>query len=261
MLNPFKDCPYLILGLPPDVNDQAVKDKWKQLCREIHPDKNIGGEEAAKLRMQLVNDARDQALARKGSADSRFGTADRDEIMREAEQRRKLYETLWIEQTLTGYRKKENDRLEAERVKQIERDNNTREETRIRTMRADNDAAEAARVKRQREANDAMLEKELKKARIERNRKPTNVWKSDRFVQMTKDVDDFVTSRIKPSADSFVSCKELFARFSALHPEADRNFVYRCLASTIEHHHPGAKASITTRKGERSYKGFCVDNE
>jgi hypothetical protein len=26
----------------------------------------------------------------------------------------------------------------------------------------------------------------------------------------------------------------------------------------MEKTYPGAKASITTRKGERSYKGFCV---
>ena len=261
MLNPFTDCPYLILGLPADASEQAVKDKWKKLSLALHPDKNRGSEEVAKLKIQLVNDAKDRVLAKKGSANCRFGSVDGEKTKSEAEQRRHLYETLWIEQTFAGYAKKDNDRAEAERVRQMQREHNDFEERRMQFVRADNDALEAARVKRQREANDAMLEKEVKKIRVERNRKPVNVWKADRFVQMATDVNDFVADRVRPSEGNFVSCKELFAQFSAAHnttDEADRNFVYRCLAAAMEKMYPGAKASITTRKGERSYKGFCV---
>lgn len=53
------DDPYRVLGVSPDASDEEIKQAYRRLAKQYHPDRNPGDQEAAR-KMQEVNDAYDQ---------------------------------------------------------------------------------------------------------------------------------------------------------------------------------------------------------
>ena len=53
------DDPYKILGVSPDASDEEIKQAYRRLAKQYHPDRNPGDEEAAK-KMQQINAAYEQ---------------------------------------------------------------------------------------------------------------------------------------------------------------------------------------------------------
>ncbi len=53
------DDPYKILGVSPDASDEEIKQAYRRLAKQYHPDRNPGDAEAAK-KMQQVNMAYEQ---------------------------------------------------------------------------------------------------------------------------------------------------------------------------------------------------------
>ena len=53
------DDPYKILGVSPNASDEEIKQAYRRLAKQYHPDRNPGDEEAAK-KMQLINAAYEQ---------------------------------------------------------------------------------------------------------------------------------------------------------------------------------------------------------
>ena len=53
------DDPYKILGVSPNASDEEIKQAYRRLAKQYHPDRNPGDEEAAK-KMQQINAAYDQ---------------------------------------------------------------------------------------------------------------------------------------------------------------------------------------------------------
>ena len=53
---------YYVLGLDPNASQEDVKQKYKQLAFETHPDKNRGSEEVAKVRFQAVSDSYEKLM-------------------------------------------------------------------------------------------------------------------------------------------------------------------------------------------------------
>ncbi len=53
------DDPYKVLGVSPDASDEEIKQAYRRLAKQYHPDRNPGDEAAAK-KMQQVNAAYEQ---------------------------------------------------------------------------------------------------------------------------------------------------------------------------------------------------------
>jgi len=53
------DDPYKVLGVSPDASDDEIKQAYRRLAKQYHPDRNPGDEIAAK-KMQEVNPAYEQ---------------------------------------------------------------------------------------------------------------------------------------------------------------------------------------------------------
>ena len=53
------DDPYKILGVNPNASDEEIKQAYRRLAKQYHPDRNPGDEEAAK-KMQQINAAYEQ---------------------------------------------------------------------------------------------------------------------------------------------------------------------------------------------------------
>ena len=53
------DDPYKILGVSPNASDEEIKQAYRRLAKQYHPDRNPGDEEAAK-KMQQINAAYEQ---------------------------------------------------------------------------------------------------------------------------------------------------------------------------------------------------------
>lgn len=53
------DDPYKVLGIRPNATDEEIKQAYRKLARQYHPDRNPGDQEAAR-KMQEVNAAYDQ---------------------------------------------------------------------------------------------------------------------------------------------------------------------------------------------------------
>lgn len=53
------DDPYKVLGVSPNASDEEIKQAYRRLAKQYHPDRNPGDAEAAK-KMQQVNDAYDR---------------------------------------------------------------------------------------------------------------------------------------------------------------------------------------------------------
>ena len=60
MSNPFKQCPFHLLGISARATTEDVLKKWKKLMLENHPDKNSS--EHATDKSKVLNDAKDRAL-------------------------------------------------------------------------------------------------------------------------------------------------------------------------------------------------------
>ena len=53
------DDPYKVLGVSPNATDDEIKQAYRRLAKQYHPDRNPGDKEAAK-KMQEVNAAYEQ---------------------------------------------------------------------------------------------------------------------------------------------------------------------------------------------------------
>lgn len=53
------DDPYKVLGVSPNASDEEIKQAYRRLAKQYHPDRNPGDKEAAK-KMQQINDAYDR---------------------------------------------------------------------------------------------------------------------------------------------------------------------------------------------------------
>ena len=53
------DDPYKVLGVSPDASDEEIKQAYRRLAKQYHPDRNPGDQEAAK-KMQRINAAYEQ---------------------------------------------------------------------------------------------------------------------------------------------------------------------------------------------------------
>ena len=60
MSDPFKQCPYLLLGLPETATMNEILKKWRMLVFQTHPDKNISNQATEKTK--ILNDAKDRAI-------------------------------------------------------------------------------------------------------------------------------------------------------------------------------------------------------
>lgn len=72
------DDPYQILGVSPDASDEEIKQAYRRLAKQYHPDRNPGDEHAAK-KMQQINAAYEQiknpaAYKRTAGAGSGYGS-------------------------------------------------------------------------------------------------------------------------------------------------------------------------------------------
>lgn len=55
----MQDDPYKVLGVSPDASDEEIKQAYRRLARQYHPDRNPGDQEAAR-KMQQINAAYEQ---------------------------------------------------------------------------------------------------------------------------------------------------------------------------------------------------------
>ena len=55
----MQDDPYKVLGVSPDASDDEIKQAYRRLARQYHPDRNPGDQEAAR-KMQQINAAYEQ---------------------------------------------------------------------------------------------------------------------------------------------------------------------------------------------------------
>jgi hypothetical protein len=217
MLDPFTECPFLLLGLPPTASEPEITAKWKTLMRDNHPDKH-GGCTLSNLKTQILNDAKQRATQKIGTSAHEFATSmarflnlDAATARSEAEHKRVLYEALWVEQE---------------------------------------------RMKKARPAS------HMDNTYPSKKRKHAATWASNTFSELRARIDQFVLNRVTPSANSFISCKQLLGSFASTEAvqDLDKNFVYRSFATSLEKHHPGAKQKVTNRSGERGYKDFALSH-
>ena len=66
------DDPYKILGVSPSATDEEIKQAYRRLAKQYHPDRNPGDEEAAK-KMQQINAAYEQIKNPGASQQSGYG--------------------------------------------------------------------------------------------------------------------------------------------------------------------------------------------
>ena len=295
MLDPFKDCPYVILGVPPFAHRDTIISEWKKHVLNNHPDKNDGSE-ISNLKTQIINCAKERALSQYDSFERRYASrlvremneAQIKVLWNEAEQKGKFYETLWMEQRRAGQQRELNDKAEYERIEKLRAKNNTDEEARMSTLRAANDMAEDQRMQRVREENDraenVRLE-EIKEQRLNVELQSVTVEEKDGTAEMTMDdqkdnvgagkrrmhrrmcesdkikgrVEQFVKERIAAKEGVFLSCKEIFTEFNQ-HSGIDKLYesvFYRQLKSVMAAVFHGATNETVVYRGNRGYRGIC----
>ena len=173
MLDPFKENPFLVLGLPTYADQASVIKRWKILTKDSHPDKNAEEAEINTIRTQVFNSARDRALSNLQSSAAELAAAHyatlseeaQQHIIQEAKQIGVVYETVWIEERWAGRQRAKNIQLENERVAQVRAENDKKEKDRIETIHR-----EAARIDAKRAENDAEEDERIEAKRAENDR-------------------------------------------------------------------------------------------
>ena len=173
MLDPFKENPFLVLGLPTYADQASVIKRWKILTKDSHPDKNAEEAEINTIRTQVFNSARDRALSNLQSSAAELAAAHyatlseeaQQHIIQEAKQIGVVYETVWIEERWAGRQRAKNIQIENERDAQVRAENDKKEKDRIETIHR-----EAARIEAKRAENDAEEDERIEAKRAENDR-------------------------------------------------------------------------------------------
>jgi hypothetical protein len=95
MLDPFKECPYLLLGLPTFACKEEITSKWKELMLVNHPDKDTNSETSTVF-TQVLNGAKERALAQGATSGRPRDKEETARLFTEAERKRVLYGMLWM---------------------------------------------------------------------------------------------------------------------------------------------------------------------
>lgn len=174
MLDPFKECPYLILGLPLFVRKDAIVDKWRVLILSNHPDKNHASD-ISTMKAQILNSAKERALLKYNAPEikyavdlaARISDEETEQMWTEAEEKRVVYESLWMEQRRAGQQREANDKAEIERMDKISTENDLCETQRIEKARMENDLAETLRIDKVQTENDLAETQRMEAVRAE----------------------------------------------------------------------------------------------
>ena len=254
MLDPFKECPYLLLGLPPFATVDDINRKWKELVLINHPDKQ-NGSAISTVHTQALNCAKDRALEEVCSYAAVYARLkapvddeERGEEFARADAKRVLYERLWTEQVLgAGEREKSN----------------AVEKVRMDAVRAANDAAESARMEAVRAANDARMRAEnmgTERVVKKRRREHKKVWDTDEYKDLAVLVREFVQEKTEVQAEQYTSGQEFLRVFTEMHgmQDVDANFFYRKLKEAVGNVYSNTSVSAARKTGVMGYVGIRV---
>ena len=243
-LDPFTDCPFVILGLPLSSSELDINRKWKTLLMSGHPDKNEGSDLSHK-KTQIYNDARGRAIQKLTSYECilarRNVTSYTDLINKtNAEEKRKLYEARWFEEET----KRCADQMLREQAKAL------------------NEAYEKGNRERAKAEREQMEKDRLHKANVRRMRRHTKTWVGDKFEVLKLLVKDFVAQYTVLKEKSFISCKRVMETFTKKHslPELDTRFFYRRLRAEVLERHDKAQWKSTVVWGDKGYRGITMLN-
>ena len=293
MVDLFKECPYILLGLPLFADAAEINLKWKELMLMNHPDKH-NGSDMRSVHTQALNCAKDRALQEFGSipaAYARLNTpvedAERAEEYRRAEAKRVLYETLWAEQERAGGQADKNNAVEKARMDEVRAANDAAERVRMEEVRVANDAAEKAlmaemlaannaaereRMEEVRAANDAAEEVRMaglraagmgadraaERAVKKPKREHKQVWNTEECTRSATLVREFVQEKTEAGSEVFTCTQQFLTEFRRLHPteEVDANFFRKKFKEAVEEVYPDVRS--LRRTSGKGYLGIRV---
>jgi hypothetical protein len=270
MLDPFKTCPFYVLGLLPCATTDEITRRWRTLMKEHHPDKTHDTD-VSNLRAQVYNDAKERALSKHDGFPykiARMGLSLLNaEQMRQMEEDAlrtgKLFETMWSEPDRIARMQAANDKAEQDRVQALRVENDRQEAERMEKIRAENDAAENARLQSIREHHDALSSSQHTPNPADLKRKHVKVWHGKEVQETTKRIHDFVDNHVVLDSTSAITCRDMLLAFKTKYP-ADvsvQNMFFRTFSQRMKARYANQDFATGTFRGQRAYKGISLRSD